>query len=426
MVAVWVSAVGCFGLVWPASATAGVILTEVYPAPAAGEAEWFELSNTAAEAVIVAGWSVSDQLASPTQIFTFSPGQQLAGHSTQVFELSSDKLNNSADGLTLQNTSGQVVSSMQYSRSQTGQSWHWTGTEWQLGSPSPNHWQASPTTTPTLIAEPSTTPTATVQTPTASPSLGAPTTHPTFSQPLSQLRLSEIQPCPAEAQSEWVELTVTANLPVSTFNWRLEDATNHQIVLPATLNQAYTQVALPVPVINNSGDALRLYYAGNLVQELEVPACVAGLSWSQITSQLWQWQTPSPGELNPTAQASGVSLSPTSQLTSTPTTPPPKSTTSPKAPPTAISASPTVTSTSPSPNQTLGWIGLNATIVPTPLLQPPPALPGPALSGQLTQQPPAPVRPLGSLIFGIISGSCFLASGCQRSYAQIFPHPILA
>lgn len=103
------------------------------------------------------GWYLEDQLASPSIIAeldgTINPSQAL------VVYLSAQKLNNSADGITLKNQNGEIIDSTSYNSSTTDLSWarHTTDlvSTWFQSIPTPGFFEStSPSPTPSPIPNP--------------------------------------------------------------------------------------------------------------------------------------------------------------------------------------------------------------------------------------------------------------------------------
>ena len=111
-----------FFLIFSSQVSAQVTITEVYPYPLTGESEWVELYNQASESANLSGWVIEDQLSAPSTIHTITD-LILQSFTHVVIEISGSKLNNSADGVTLKDPSGQVIDQMSYESSEAGKSW---------------------------------------------------------------------------------------------------------------------------------------------------------------------------------------------------------------------------------------------------------------------------------------------------------------
>ncbi|MBU0579520.1 lamin tail domain-containing protein [Patescibacteria group bacterium] len=149
-----------------------IIINEVYPAPSEGS-EWIELFNPTAETIVLENWTVFDQLSSPTCIFTFTT-QEIKPNKFLVIELPSAKLNNSADGVTLKNSLGEIINEMQFSSSEAGMSWSRNQTgEFELTQPSKGAVNIFPSPSPSPSPQPSSSPS-----PSPTPSPSSPSTSP--------------------------------------------------------------------------------------------------------------------------------------------------------------------------------------------------------------------------------------------------------
>lgn len=125
-------------------AQAQVVLSEVYPAPTSGENEWIELYNTSDVPVNISGWKLFDHFASTSELTTFTE-TQIEPYNFLVFELTTHKLNNSEEEITLQNQLEETVSSIHFSHSESQKSFSYLfidnstiGTSLQLTTPTKN------------------------------------------------------------------------------------------------------------------------------------------------------------------------------------------------------------------------------------------------------------------------------------------------
>lgn len=283
---------------------AQVVISEVYATPSSGEPEWFELHNQGSTTVSLAGWSVTDQVSTPSTIYSFadSGAVTLTAGEYKAFSLSSSKLNNSADGVTLIDESGSEIDTMSYSEpSSSSLSWSLFNTGWLLAEPSPNqaNLQPSPSPTPSLPPSPSPSPT-----PLASPSPSL-TPSPSSSDDeallISHLKLSEVMSCSTTGTKEWVELYWESDHSTTLNGWVLADKTSifhtfHNFVLPA---QDYIVVELPSAKLNNGGDSIQLLSpTGKMVWSYTIPECQLGTSFIVKGALLQLSSKPSPGEEN--------------------------------------------------------------------------------------------------------------------------------
>ncbi len=148
-------------------ANAQVVLSEVYPAPTSEEKEWVELFNTSAEIVDISGWKLFEHFSSKNELTTFT-NLQIEPYGFIVFELPTNKLNNSEEKITLENSTTTEVSEIHYTNSESQKSFSFLflseneiGQTLQLGISTKNAInQLEPIITPqpTSAPEPSKTP----------------------------------------------------------------------------------------------------------------------------------------------------------------------------------------------------------------------------------------------------------------------------
>lgn len=145
-------------------ANAQVVLSEVYPAPTSGQKEWIELYNTSEETADISEWKLFEHFASKSELVKFT-NTQIQPHEFLVFELSVNKLNNSEEKITLENTQSEEVSSLYFVNAVSEQSFSLLflnettiGTTLELSIPTPgfrNQIVVTPTPTPTPTQQPS-------------------------------------------------------------------------------------------------------------------------------------------------------------------------------------------------------------------------------------------------------------------------------
>lgn len=222
--------------------SASIKLTEVHPNPLSGS-EWVEILNDSTEPQSLQGWSIEDQLSSPSVAFSFTT-QVLLPQSYLVIELPTSKLNNTADGVTLKNATGQVIDTFSYTSTTAGLSWSRpsSSNDWIQTQPTPGftHPQTTPSPTPTPTSTPSPSPSAT-------------TMYPLNLQP------SEIMACPGEGETEWLELYNPNEDDVTLSNWLVQDnAQNVRLVSTTIPAKSYTAVSWTGSLLNNTGDTLSL------------------------------------------------------------------------------------------------------------------------------------------------------------------------
>ncbi len=162
-----------------------IVVNEVYPNPISdnNESEWIELYNQSEQNINLQDWKLMDKLTNPSVIYSFSNEEEITSHHLLVVELSSNKLNNSGDTITLLNQDNQVISELEYTNSQTGKSFSLINQEIQLTLPSKNIINPLPTPTPTPTPTPSATPTPT---PTPTPIPTTPTPQPSATPPTTK------------------------------------------------------------------------------------------------------------------------------------------------------------------------------------------------------------------------------------------------
>lgn len=293
-------------------ATAQVKINEVFPAPSDGP-EWVELYNPTAETINLSGWSLEDHLTSPSVIHTFGAGSQIEPESFLVIELTSAKLNNAADGVTLKNAVTESVDTMTYSSSSTNQSWARKPDgigSFFLSEPSKGLTNGTP---PLPSPSPSPSPS-----PQPSPSL---TTHPTPQPSPSpipeffQVEITEIMACPASGDTEWIELYNPHDQAKTLTNWQVRDISNTSKVVSTTIPaHSYGVLSWSGSLLNNTGDSFSLLDSQNrVVATASHPACKTGTSfiWHNDTWQPTNY--PTKGAANPTSAAESAPASTTAQ-----------------------------------------------------------------------------------------------------------------
>ena len=265
---------------------AAVIINEVHPAPSSGN-DWVELTNTGADSVSLANWTLEDSSsAMPTtpSLSTIT----IESHAYVVIEVS-NRLNNTGDSVFLKNAVGQIIDQFIYTSSQSNLSWSripdGTG-NFVLGqptraasnsnttSPSPTD---SPLPTPSPTNEPSPTPTPS-QSPTPTPS---PSPDPTPQTYPTSFQLSEIMACPETDQKEWVELYNPDPTAYQLTNWKLKDSTGNTRLINGQLNaQSYGAFDLSSSMFNNTGDSISLETPNGLqIFSAQFGACQKGRSF---------------------------------------------------------------------------------------------------------------------------------------------------
>lgn len=175
--------------------------------------------------------------------------------------------------------------------------------------------------------------------PTPTPTLTSTTLSPTTASELLSPQLSEVYPCPASQELEWVELFNPHQTEISLEGWKLQDAAQHTVTLQGSLPpQAYRAIELSTAVLNNSSDALALLSPSDQsIQSMSYSSCSVSSSW------IWQSQWVQTATITKNATNLFTALiTPTSTVKPSPTL---KPTSTPKTSPTALPLSPKATIT---------------------------------------------------------------------------------
>lgn len=209
-----------------------------------------------------------DQLASPSVIISFDATASIGPQQYLLLELSSSKLNNGADGVTLLNQAGAIQDQMQYESSEPGMSWsrkNWDSAVFLLTSPTPGEANRLPSPSPT--ADPSAQPTASPQ----------PSSTPTSTHHLD-LQLTALYPCPDKSESEWIEITNPSDQTADLTNWKLKDEQNNSVALSGSVPTSQPKtIPLSRNILNNAGDSAFLENpAGTTISSLSYRGCTTG------------------------------------------------------------------------------------------------------------------------------------------------------
>lgn len=154
------------------TANAQVVLSEVYPAPTSEETEWIELFNTSDVAVDISGWKLFEHFSNKNELTTFA-NIQIEPYGFIVFELPTNKLNNTEEKITLEDNLAITKSEIHYTNSESQKSFSFLflsetliGEILQLGIPTKNTKNPTePVATPQVTVPPSPTNTPLPQTP---------------------------------------------------------------------------------------------------------------------------------------------------------------------------------------------------------------------------------------------------------------------
>ncbi|MBP9820438.1 lamin tail domain-containing protein [Candidatus Woesebacteria bacterium] len=237
-----------------------VLLTELHPDAAT---EWFELHNPTTAQVSLAGWQVWDQLSTPSQLLTLEGTLQPA--ETKVFQLPISKLNNSGDGITLIDASGQEITRASYTYSEPQMSWSLIGETWQLENPSPGFFsQTLPSSSPTPAPSATGTPTPSVfPTPQPTPSI-TPSPSPSQTpepQPTPSVSIVSINPCPSTGNFESLTIRNDGSHVLELTELLFSDAQQNTRTTTGVLNPGdTTQVGWQSAMLNNTGDTITVYH----------------------------------------------------------------------------------------------------------------------------------------------------------------------
>lgn len=276
-----------------------VFISEIYPAPQSGESEWFELFNAGDSVIDLSGWTAFDQLSTATLLIALT-NSMLKPYQALVVPLSGSKLNNAGDGITLYDSSGQLVDAISYSSSEAGLSWHRAASESAelfLGTANPGEWTPIVQSTQTPTSSPTQsfgTPLPTWTPPHTSPS-PTPTTQasPAPTPGITGLLISEVLSCPISPETEWVELWNTQDQTVSLEQWSIADAQDNRVTFSQQIPAyQFAVISWNKALLNNSGDTLSLLNHDNQLQEqLEIPSCLMGHSFALLEGA-YSWVNP--------------------------------------------------------------------------------------------------------------------------------------
>lgn len=126
----------------PADRPILLYLSEVLPSPegADTENEFIEIFNTANFTADISGFKIKDTIGA-IKTFTIPIGTKISANNFLTFKSGQTKisLNNSGDGVELLDPSGKIIDSIDFGKSQSGQSWSKTENIWQwTAKPTPN------------------------------------------------------------------------------------------------------------------------------------------------------------------------------------------------------------------------------------------------------------------------------------------------
>ncbi|MFZ1720901.1 MAG: lamin tail domain-containing protein, partial [Microgenomates group bacterium] len=257
----WLVAIALFVVLAVDHAQAAVIISEVAPAPITGP-EWVELYNTGPEMINFNSWYLEDKLASPARIYDFVfdstiPNKwQFPPYTFLVLSLSSAKLNNSGDGVTLYNPDHQMSATMNYANTNAGKTWGLQAldfTKYIESDPNPNQFTPTPpSSSPSPLPSSSPSPTPTIPFPSPSPSSNTLDT--------ALVSLHTYHPCPPSGEKEWLSLLYSGQ-KIHTFeNWVIADESGNTRTLSGTLvPKETTKLEWSGALLNNTGDSFTLH-----------------------------------------------------------------------------------------------------------------------------------------------------------------------
>jgi hypothetical protein len=243
-----------------------IIINEVFPAPEQGN-EWIELYNSSDQEIDLNDWLLEDMLSSPS-IIAHIQNQTILSQSFLTIELTSAKLNNSADGVILKNSVAEVIDQMSYESSEAGLSWSKNDSSiFELAQPTKNTANVfpSPSISPILSPSPS---------PTINPS-PSPTPAPSDTSFHQFITITEFLACPATGEKEWIKLHNSDSQSHSISSWKIRDISNQTRQLSATLvTGEYKIISWSGSLLNNSGDEFNLENElGESLQNIKYEAC---------------------------------------------------------------------------------------------------------------------------------------------------------
>lgn len=248
-------------LCFPNYSFAQVVISEVYPQPSSDEGEWVEIINLGTNAVDLSGWFLQDKLSTPKDIYSFS---DISLEPQVVFVATvSSSLNNSSDGVTLFNSLGESISTMNYESTQAGLSWTYDFIQSKF-------WETQPTLgTVDFNQGGVTVPPSPAGSPLISPT-------PVMIQDISgKIELRAVLSCPSDGY-EWLEIE---NISVEQISQTIYVSDNQGNIISLDLDidalnsQRYF---LDRHIINNSGDKLSFYQSSNnedLLGQYYIPEC---------------------------------------------------------------------------------------------------------------------------------------------------------
>jgi hypothetical protein len=207
-----------------------VLINEAYPNPNSSENEWIEIFNSSQEDINLNGWTLVDEVSSPSIVHKFSDEDKINPLSFFIVELSSSKLNNSGDTINLINDNQEIISQLSYVNSEPEKSFSLTKDgEIIISSPTKNKINEE--------------------------------TDQTSNQKYPDLFIHNATACPKDDDPESIEIQNPNNTAVILNNWQIKDLANNKIVLTEkeiALELNLTTISLTKSILNNSGDTIFL------------------------------------------------------------------------------------------------------------------------------------------------------------------------
>ncbi len=315
----------------PETTLVNIQLSELYPAPVAGQEEFIELYNPNDQAISVNGLKLTD---ASGKTFTISEATiestSVAAHSYLVLPYSTTKiiLNNSGDTVIITNESGAILDQTTYASALSGFSW-----SRHIGITDPEtRWDWTSLVTQGTAnmfvedeanAEPVAQQLALTQepVPTTQPTGGSPTiTAPTTTQPIAEdtrqtastIKINELLPnaVGSDTNTEWIELVNTGKEAVRLIDWTLSDASKTYPIGDVTLGagelllleSSATRISL-----NNSGETVTLTDPfDSVIDSVEYGASTEGQSYARFSDAFSWTADPTPGTANKLVKVSVV------------------------------------------------------------------------------------------------------------------------
>lgn len=246
-----------------------ILINELLFDPNSGEKEWIELYNASTSTVDLTGWTLHDgvgQIAAPTS--------SLAVGGYFVVELSSSKLNNSGDQITLKNSIGEIIDQIGYGDFNDGNKTDNApvvakgntlariGTSQNTGNDKNDFTE---TTTPTLGgANAITAPVSPAPSGSGSgPSTGSGSPTAADNWAAGEIVINELVSDPADDKEEFIELFNTTYKTINLMNWFIEDGSETKTILSGTIaSRTWFVIEKPKGSLNNAGDLVRLVSPG--------------------------------------------------------------------------------------------------------------------------------------------------------------------